>query len=519
MMENAVMLLHPEKAVLDMHATFYSEYLEQLGLWDFNITAKTLGNPDRTEGVTNMTRPVLQALKANFYAAEGNYLAAGKLLEEAIQMAESRFFRFPTENKADVLAFVFFEKGIYENRLDHPDVADVCFHRAYELADEGPLKTMAQVELHALTVTPRRKAAYAKLEQQVIDLTEMGITAYTTLALHRLGTLADIAGNYRVSTAYYKRALNQAKEHGYTFLTWQIQNSQGYSALLQKHADEARDILDKVANSSPSYHMKALAMENLALLFFNNEDYPAAAEYVERALEITRKHQVVSRLAPECQFLGDVHHEYLGEPEKASYYYDLGFKDLTLYTNTHRLPITGNRLKLVEAYIAFLGERPATQTAQSYLPHESHFEFALGKTWRKIMELFHYNLVIFHFRYTGRGEKLIQHLDMPATTLYSLRDRLSKRGYKFPRKREKGFQFNPEHYHEGLQQYLQFRADLTWKQVNKAFERDIMQFLYASYGYRKTRLSEILDLSYPMVIAKTKAVTDEGNQYEEFKRD
>ncbi|MCF7902786.1 MAG: hypothetical protein K9M19_05115 [Candidatus Marinimicrobia bacterium] len=511
-------LLHPEKAVTDMHTTFYAEYLEQLGLWEFNITAKTLGNPDRTEGVTNMTRPVLQALKANFYAAEGNYLAASTLLQEAIQQAESRFYRYPTENKADVLAYVLFEKGVFENRLEHSDAADAYFQRAFELADEGQLKAMAEFERHALTITPRRKAAYAKLEQRVIDLTEMGLTAYTTLALHRLGTLADIAENYKVSTAYYKRALNQAKEHGYTFLAWQIQNTQGYSALLQKHADEARDILDKVSNSTPSYHMKALALENLALLFFNNEQYPSAAEYVERALEITRKNQVTSRLAPECHFLGDMNKEYLGEPEKASYYYDLGFKEISLCT-TLGIPFTGNRLKLVEAYITFLRERPTTQQAQSYLPHESHFEFALGKSWRRIVELFHYNLVLFHFRHTGRGEKLIAHLDMPATTFYSLRDRLSKRGFRFPRKRQKDFQFNPEHYQEGLQQYLQFEADKTWKEVNKAFERDIMQFLYTAYGYRKTRLSEILDLSYPMVIAKTKAVTDEGNQYEEFKRE
>lgn len=293
-MENEVKLLHPEKAVTDMHTTFYAEYLEQLGLWEFNITAKTLGNPESTEGVTSMTRPVLQALKANFYGAEGNFLAAKSLLTEATLQAETRFYRYPTENKADVLAYVLFERGVYENRLEHHQAADAYFQRAYELAEEGPLKAMADFEIHALTVTPRRKAAYAKLEQRVIDLTEMDLTAYTTLALHRLGTLADIAENYKVANAYYKRALSQAKDHGYTFLTWQIQNTQGYSALLQKHADEARDILDKVTNSTPSYHMKALALENLALLFFNNEQYPSAAEYVERALEITRKNQVTS---------------------------------------------------------------------------------------------------------------------------------------------------------------------------------------------------------------------------------
>ncbi|MCF7796940.1 MAG: hypothetical protein K9N11_01870 [Lentisphaeria bacterium] len=517
-MEDAVTLLHPDKAVVDMHTTFYAEYLEQLGLWDFNITAKTLGNPERTEGVTHMTRPVLQALKADFYSAEGNFLAAHALLQEAIYQAESRFYRLPSEAKANVLGFVLFEKGVFENRLEHHEAAHAYFQHAYKLANPGPLKAMAEIERFAYTIKPNRKAAYAKLEQKVVDLSEMGMTAYATLALHRLGTLADIAEKYKVSAAYYNRALTQAKEHGYAFLTWQIQNTQGYSALLQKHADQARDILEKVSNTTPSHHMKALALENLALLFFNSEQYPAAAEYVEQALEISRKNQVVSRLAPEYHFLGDVHKDYLGEPEKAGYYYDLGFKELSLYA-AHGLPLTGNRLKLMETLVAYLRERPSTQPTATYLPHESHFEFALGKTWRKIVDIFHYNLVLFHFRYTGRGEKLIAHLDMPTTTFYSLRDRLSKRGFRFPTKRQKDFVFNPEHYQEGLQQYLQFEADKTWKEVNKQFERDLMQYLYAAYGYRKTRLSEILDLSYPMVIAKTKAVTDESNKYETFKRD
>ena len=515
-MQATIGLIQPDENVVDLHTAFYGDYLGQFGIWDFNVSGKTLGNPERSEGVTSMTRPVLQALKANFFAAEGNFLAASSLLMDAEHQAQTRFFRNPTENKADFLAYVLFEQGVYANRLENYDAAADYFERAYELADDGPLKIIADFELQALGVTPRRKAAYAKLEQRVIDLTEFGLTAYTALAMLRLGTFADQAEQYKAATAYYKRALDLCKDRGYDFIGWQIQNAQGYSAILQNQADQARGILDKIANNCPSHSLKSLALENLALVSFNQKDYPTSASYVERALEICRQNQVVSRLAPECQFLGDLYKEFLGEPEKAGYFYRLGFEQIANFGNAG-IPISGNRLGAMEAYVSFLQDR-GTQS-QSYLPHESHFEFALGKTWRDIMDLFHYNLIIFHFSHTGRGETLIKHLEMPATTFYSLKDRLSKRGFKFPRKRDKDYKFNPDHYQDGMQRYLQFQADKPWKAINKIFEKDMMEFLYASYGYKKTRLSEILDLSYPMVIAKTKAVTDEDNQYAEYKRD
>ncbi len=514
-MEETAETMQPDKNLIELHVTFYADYFQQLGLWDFPISQKTLGAQEDFNFATGMTRPVLQALQANFYGAEGNYLAARKLLTKALQHSEIRYFRNPTSNKADVLAYVLFEWGIFQVRLEQPESALAYLEQAGELAQSGPFKAIIDYKIQVLAVTPRKKAAYAKLEQRVIDLRELNLTAVTVLGLHQLGVLADQADQPKVATAYYANALELAKTRGYEYLVWRIQSSQGYSAILQKHYDRARDILDKIANGAPSPHLKALAWENLALIFFNQQQYPPAADLVERALELVRTTGVNSRIAPQCLFLGNLYTESLGEDEKAAYYYQIGFEQVIKQSDAG-LPLTGVRAKVIQEYVTFMQTRGSE--SQTYLPNQAHFEFALGKKWREIMDLFHYNLVIFHFSHTGRGRGLIAHLDMPVTTFYSLKDRLSKRGFKFPRKRDKNFEFNPDHYQDGVQNYLQFQADKTWKEINKIFEKDMMEFLYASYGYKKTRLSEILDLSYPMVIAKTKAVTDEDNQYNTYKR-
>ena len=91
---------------------------------------------------------------------------------------------------------------------------------------------------------------------------------------------------------------------------------------------------------------------------------------------------------------------------------------------------------------------------------------------------------------------------MPPSTLYSVQNRLKHRGYILPPKQET---INQEKHdlHDLINQY----DDLSWAEANEIFEREIMHYLYEKYGYNKYRMANILKLSYPSIIDKTRTLT------------
>jgi hypothetical protein len=135
------------------------------------------------------------------------------------------------------------------------------------------------------------------------------------------------------------------------------------------------------------------------------------------------------------------------------------------------------------------------------------FSFAIGKSWVEIKDLFHYNWILYHKKLNGSGDRLLKSIGMKKPTFYSLHRKLANRGYLFPDFRRKNIEFPDNHLLPELQDYISSFEDKKWSATNKAFDQDVIRFLYHQYGYKKTKLAEVLGLGYSAVIDKTREIT------------
>ena len=241
--------------------------------------------------------------------------------------------------------------------------------------------------------------------------------------------------------------------------------------------------------------------ENLALLAEARSDMDTAVELVKQALEVSTRLDSIPHIPDECLYLGQAYETHYQDLEQAEKYYQLGYEHAMRYAR-HGVSLSGDRQKVVEAYVRLTNQKKGAPQPGLSLSPETHFAFSEGKPWKEIKDIFHYQLIRYHQRNHAKSKRLAKHLDMPASTLYSVQGRLKKRGYELPGKDQQGS--SPDH---SLFPFIDEHRELTWQAVNEIFENEIMHYLYEKYGYNKQRMAQILKLSYPSIITKTRELT------------
>ncbi|MEA3286345.1 MAG: hypothetical protein U9Q77_03070, partial [Candidatus Marinimicrobia bacterium] len=203
----------------------------------------------------------------------------------------------------------------------------------------------------------------------------------------------------------------------------------------------------------------------------------------------------------QCLYLGDIHRTHYQDLGQAEYYYKLGHDHSMRYAE-QGICLIGDRRKVVDAYHKLLHDsKPAPVTAKSS-KNIDVFAFAGGKPWKEIKDTFQHQLILYHAANELNSRQLAKKLALPASTLYSIRERLKVRGYLLPGKD----QSPPSETHD-LQGFIHQHGELNWDEINELFEREMIHYLYEKYGYNKNRMANILDLSYPSIISKTRELT------------
>jgi tetratricopeptide (TPR) repeat protein len=458
--------------------------------------------------VDERLRAFILAGKAKVYSLEGNLVATKQLLDEAMNIAARNNTTLDNPSEDEVLAYVHYEVGLYCRLVQEYGVALNHFILAKKYAMSPTLNLFAQYQIECIKVD-----YFGQKSKHLQDLVKQ-LKPYTMqyiLALHRLGHVAIKEEKYARAKKLFAEALRLAEKGQYHYLIWMVNNSIGYFYIMQGKHEEAEYQLKAVLESVESYYLKAYIHENLAYLRFKQEDYVNAVEFCLQALDISLEHNVISQIPEEYRFVGEVYNRYLHQPLKARHYYQHGY-EAAIDQVSQGLSLTGSRLRVVEEYVELLQRFvPAAAPAPTL---ESVFAYAEGKTWVQIRDIFHYNVIILQRQWAPSREAFFHRLQMKQTTFYSMQAKLIKRGFKFPDYRNPHPGIPEGQIVESLRGYIYSHKDLTWKELNQTFSRDLFRYLYRKYGYNKTVLGQVLNLSYPMIIERTKHLQEPDPSYE-----
>jgi tetratricopeptide (TPR) repeat protein len=320
-----------------------------------------------------------------------------------------------------------------------------------------------------------------------------------------LGILARTENNYTAATSYFNRALALVNQHSIALMKKQIEIS---IAVLHYHKGEpelARKQLDKIEFSSPLDPVLASKYEVLTLLEAKSDHMELAMEHLKKALDISLELDHIVMVPDQCLYLGETYENHFHDLEKAEHYYRIGQEHSLRYAE-HGISLTGDRKKVVDGHLRLLSSTTRQIAAPKKAP--DYFSFAAGKSWRTIKDIFQHQLILYHSKEISKGKLLAAKLSMPPTTLYSLKTRLLERGYELVETTD-----NSSTSQHPAQEFIHEHNELSWAEINKIFEQEMIHYLYEKYGYNKHRMANILELSYPAIINKTRELTQVNEHF------
>jgi len=335
-----------------------------------------------------------------------------------------------------------------------------------------------------------------KLEQN--ELWTLACIGYRTAAIYSRQK-SDFASAYQ----FYDAALTIASQMKLDVSLKQLHNSLGYTLFSEKRRDEAEQEYFKITLEGEHDPMIPVLYENLALLAEAREDYTLAISHIKRAISVSTQLDSIPNIPGEYLFLGRTYENHFNDIEQAEHYYRHGYDHAMRYAS-HGISLTGERKAVVDAYVNIINKKRGPKTLKSV----DRFAFSQGKPWKDIKDIFHHQLICYHHKTQQNSKAMAAKLNMPASTLYSLQDRLKNRGYQLPEKTSSNSTEN-----HSLFYFIEEHEDMSWDAINSIFEREIVHYLYEKYGYNKQRMAQILKLSYPSIITKTRELTQVSEHF------
>ncbi|MBC8194085.1 MAG: hypothetical protein H8E18_16990 [FCB group bacterium] len=281
----------------------------------------------------------------------------------------------------------------------------------------------------------------------------------------------------------------------------QLKNALGFALYKENKLDEAEQVYKAIIIEGDYDPILPMLNENLALLAKARSDIDKSIDYMKNALKVSTKLDAIPNVPGEFHYLGQTYENHFKDHEQAEYYYRQGYEHAIRYAS-HGISLTGDRKDVVDAYVRFIGQKRPSKPLSGKQDSVDRFAFSQGKPWKDIKDIFQHQLICYHHKIQPNSKVMAAKLNMPASTLYSLQDRLKKRGYQLPEKTNSSTTEN-----HSLFNFIEEHEELSWDAINSIFEREIIHYLYEKYGYNKQRMAQILKLSYPSIITKTRELT------------
>ena len=333
------------------------------------------------------------------------------------------------------------------------------------------------------------------------ELHKNSLWVLASMGYRQTGVFHRQQKDYKKAHHYFDLALGIAERMDLRVTRNQILNAKAYALFHEGKLEAAEALFATIIPGSRLDSILPILNENLALLAEARQDRVLSIKHMKIALSVSSELDSVGHVAGECLYLGQAYEKHMGDLEKAEHYYRLGYEHSLRYAS-HGISLTGDRKEVVETYVNFISRNKDSGRGPKQVPEKDAFAFSQGKSWKRIKDIFQHQLICFHSAKLRNSKLLASKLDMPASTLYSLQDRLKARGFEIP---EKDASLPVEDL--DLYDFLTEHQDLSWEAANQIFEREIIHYLYERYGYNKHRMAKILGLSYPSIIKKTRELT------------
>lgn len=323
------------------------------------------------------------------------------------------------------------------------------------------------------------------------------------ISMVRLGIIYEGEKNWKKADGYFRDGLKIAEDNQIYYLEDMIHNSIGFTYANKGEYDKSLQMLNSSLETVKSYYYRTLMIENIGYVYYKKLDYKTASEKYLEAYNYANSHRVISQLPEECLYLGECYEE-TGELQQAILYYKLGY-DHAFHQVSEGFGLNGYRRKAMKTYISFMEKLNYRKITGQ--PVADSFQFSLGKEWREIRNIFHYHLIMHHKSQSFSRESFLSRLEMKSSTYYTLQGKLKKQGFSIPGIKDISASIPDDKMIEPLGLYIRNTLDqLNWVEANQRFEKDIFLYLYRQYGFQKNRLGSALNLSPPIIRAKTAAV-------------
>jgi tetratricopeptide (TPR) repeat protein len=476
------------------------EFLSQIGFADLSLSATIYDSLRKTIPVSDWRRTIIDIGESKHFSLKGNTLKSFRLLRDVYDS----LYKAGTSSDTDlynelqsIFLFVWLELktklNLFENHLfEYRTGQSLTKIDNFRLAYDYSLTRYLVVN----GVEPPNKLldiAYALEDRKLVSL--------AAAAYREMGNVVRKKKHYEDAHDLFNKSLSLAEENNLEITKYQYLVAVGYLHFSQKHYEQATEIWRQIPLKPSNGVYTAGILENFALVEEAQNNFDGALEFVIEALKLSQRQDNVNRLPGECLYLGENYEKHFNDLDKAEYYLRMGYENCLRYADAG-ISLVGDRKRVLEAYVDFLKRRDPPSVGKRRTASSDAFAFAQGKSWKTIKETFHQQLIRFHAATSKTGRMLAAKLNMPATTLYSLQTRLKNQGYSLaapdPHTSE------PEH---PLQNYIKEHETLSWDEVNAIFERELVHYLYEKYGYNKLRMSKILELSYAIIIEKTRDLT------------
>jgi len=495
--------IFPEKLSKDSE---YWEFLLMMGFGNISATQQLFEKLRAEIAEDDWRRPLLLLGEARFLQISGRDLECFLQLEEVSKII------FPQSNilndniQSETMSLFSYTQSNLQEKIGQSVNILPLLTSGSKLTSIASFKLAFEYRI-LLKQVIISKATLQDFVSIVDKLIKSNLRVLACLGYRTIGILHRQQKNYKKAHHYFNLALNMAERMDLRVNRNQILNAKAYALFHQGKLEAAEELYAKITPEGRLDSIIPILNENLALLAENRQDMSRSIKHMKIALSVSSELDSVGYVPGECLYLGQAYEKYMDDLDQAEHYYRLGYEHSMRYAS-HGISLTGDRREVVETYVNFISRNKRRGKTTKPGPEKDIFAFSKGKSWKDIKDIFQHQLICFHSVDLKNGKLLAAKLDMPASTLYSLQDRLKARGFELPRKDE-----SPPVEDLELHDFFIEHQDLSWDEANQIFEREIMHYLYERYGYNKHRMAKILELSYPSIIKMTRELTQVNEHF------
>jgi len=482
---------------------------ESIKYWEF-LLMLGFGDPDKTEQLYKSLRrkllpedwrmPLVEIGEARVMSIAGRNMASHERLQSASKLIFGGSNILNERMQSEITALYYFVLTTHSHKIEDNLFPISYLHFSEQLTSIDSFKEVIRFHISGHEVKWLGHPV-AKMIPHIQLLESMGIYMQACLGYKWAGVLARKRSEYDEALQHFTKSSALATKMNIDYHIMLNHNAVGYLHYCQNRFQEADEEYSKIVIKNNLDPIIPILYENLALLAIAREDHEQAISLLQDAIVVSKKLDSIQHLPGELHYLGKTFENYYKDDEKAEFYYKQAFDHSMRYAS-HGISLTGDRKQAVDDYVRFMERHRGGRIHTRPDIPDDNFSFTGGRSWKDIKDIFHHQLICYHQQSSKSSKALANKMGLPPSTLYSIQNRLKKRGYLLTEKTDA----RPEDDH-ALYSFIEAHEEMSWEEINTIFEREIIHYLYEKYGYNKHRMAQVLQLSYPSIITKTRELT------------